>query len=99
MEDKVLEVTDAAKGKLQKELNNNPGKLVRITMGGFGWGGPKIGLVLDEPQVNETAIKVNGLDVLVDEDIKDIADRTKIDIITTPYGEAFTVGQAGCSGC
>jgi hypothetical protein len=32
----VLEVTDAAKGKIKEELNNHPGKIVRVTAGGFG---------------------------------------------------------------
>ena len=29
----MLEVTDAAKGKIKEELNNHPGKIVRVTMG------------------------------------------------------------------
>jgi Fe-S cluster assembly iron-binding protein IscA len=56
-------------------------------------------LVLDEPQENETSIQVNGIDVLIDEDIKDLADRTRIDLISTPYGNAFTVEVAGAAGC
>jgi Fe-S cluster assembly iron-binding protein IscA len=56
-------------------------------------------LVLDEPRENEASIPVNGIDVLIDEDIKAYADRTTIDYLKTPYGEGFAVDLAGGSGC
>jgi Fe-S cluster assembly iron-binding protein IscA len=94
----MLEVTDAAKGKIQEALKNNPGKSLRVILHGFGWGGSaKLGMVLDEPRGEEKSIPVNGLDILIDEDIKDFADRATIDYLKTPYGEGFSVDMAGAS--
>jgi hypothetical protein len=41
---------------------------------------------------------VNGIDVLIDEELKGYAERSTVDYITGPYGEGFKVGIAG-SAC
>ena len=56
-------------------------------------------MVLDEPQNNEVSIPANGIDVLVEDDARGLADRARIDYVSGPYGEGFTVGLAGFSGC
>ena len=88
----MINVTDAARNKLKEVLNNNPGKHLRIFIEGYGWGGPNLGLTLDEPKKNENQIQTNGIDFLVTDDVKDYAERSTIDYINEGYQESFTIG-------
>jgi len=64
-----------------------------------------LGLALDEPNENEDTIQVNGIDVLISDDVKPAASENKIDYIKSPEGEGFIIapksGESGCgeSGC
>lgn len=55
-------------------------------------------MALDEPQENEKTTPINGLDVLISDDIKMFADRGLIDYIKSPYGEGFDI-DAGYGSC
>jgi len=56
-------------------------------------------MALDELNNNETATKINGLDVLISDEVKGFAERSEIDYISGPHREGFTIGRAGRSGC
>jgi hypothetical protein len=56
-------------------------------------------LVLDEPQDNEISIPVNGVDVLIGDEVKDLANKSRIDYMTGPNGEGFVISLAGSPGC
>jgi Fe-S cluster assembly iron-binding protein IscA len=64
-----------------------------------------LGLALDEPKENEETIQVNGIDLLISDDVKPAASVNKIDYIKSPQGEGFFIapksGESGCgeSGC
>ena len=69
-----------------------------------------MGLALDEPNENEDTIHVNGIDVLISDDVKPAASANKIDYMKSPQGEGFIIvpksgqsccGESGCgeSGC
>ena len=95
----MVEITDVARDKLKEVLNKNPGKYLRIVMEGIGWGGPRLGLALDEPNENEDATQINGIDVLISDAVKPFADRNTIDYVNSPYGEGFAVTPPGHSYC
>jgi hypothetical protein len=57
-----------------------------------------LGLALDEPETNEKPVSVNGIDILVEEQLKGFADITFVDFISSPYGETFTV-DTGLGEC
>jgi Fe-S cluster assembly iron-binding protein IscA len=56
-------------------------------------------MTLDEPQNNENTTKVDGIDVLIEDEARSIADASTIDYETGPYGEGFTIGLESFSGC
>ena len=64
-----------------------------------------MGLALDELNENEDTIQVNGIDLLISDDVKPAASANKIDYIKSPQGEGFIIvsksGESGCgeSGC
>ena len=97
----MLEITDAARDKIKEVLGENEGKYLRITIGA-GWGGPRLGLALDELKENEETIQVNSIDLLMSDNIKPYADGNIIDYIQSTEGEGFVIGipgQTGCEGC
>jgi Fe-S cluster assembly iron-binding protein IscA len=58
-----------------------------------------LGLALDEPNENEDATQINGIDVLISDAVKPFADRNTIDYVNSPYGEGFAVTPPGHSYC
>ena len=57
-----------------------------------------MGLALDEPEDNEMPTRVNGLDVLISEEVTGFADRSLVDYINSPYGEGFMI-NTGYKDC
>jgi len=58
-----------------------------------------LGLTLDEPNENEETTQFNGIDVLIADAIKDLADGNTIDYVNLPYGKGFTITSAGHTSC
>ncbi len=56
-------------------------------------------MALDEPQADEVAVLVNGINVLISEEIQSYADRSLVDYINGPYRQGFIVGLEGHSSC
>ena len=60
-----------------------------------------MGLALDEPVEKEEIARINGLDVLIAEEAKDLVEEGELDYADSPYGKSFTIktGAGGdCSG-
>jgi Fe-S cluster assembly iron-binding protein IscA len=57
-----------------------------------------LGMTLDEPQTNEIATEVDGIDVLISDDARSLAETVTIDYESGPYGEGFTIGLEVFSG-
>jgi Fe-S cluster assembly iron-binding protein IscA len=56
-------------------------------------------LALDEPNKDESSVEVNGVAVLISEDVKGLAEKSRIDYIEGPYREGFTIGAPGRKAC
>ena len=98
----MLEITDVARDKIKEVLSENSGKYLRIAIEA-GWGGPRLGLALDELKENEETIQVNSIDLLMSDNVKSSADGNTIDYIQSTEGEeGFVIGipgQTDCEGC
>ena len=61
-----------------------------------------MGLALDELKENEETTQVNGIDLLISDEVKPYSDGNTIDYIQSTDGEGFVIdkpGQTGCTGC
>lgn len=97
----MLQITDAARDKIKEILGENAGKCLRITVEA-GWGGPRLGLALDELKENESTIQVNSIDLLIPDNVKPYTDGNTIDYIQSIDGEGFVISNpehSGCEGC
>jgi Fe-S cluster assembly iron-binding protein IscA len=85
----VIVITDAIRDKIKEILDQNPGKYLRIVVDGTGCGGPYLGLSLDEPEPYEVTTRINGIDILISDDVKKYADKTNINVFLNQNGTAF----------
>jgi Fe-S cluster assembly iron-binding protein IscA len=61
-----------------------------------------LGLALDELKENEVTTQINGIDVLISDQVKPYSDGNKIDYVRSANGEGFVIdnpGQSDCGGC
>ena len=97
----MLEITDVARDKIKEALSEHSGKYLRIAIEA-GWGGPRLGLALDELKENEETTQVNGIDLLISNEAEPYSDGNTIDYVKSADGEGFVInkpGQTDCSGC
>jgi Fe-S cluster assembly iron-binding protein IscA len=83
----MIEIGDEVKYKIREILDKNPGKYLRIEVEGDGCAGPYLAVSLDEPGDNEVAVKVNGIDILISDQVKRYAEITTINIFLNPTGK------------
>ena len=75
----MLKMTDVAKDQVKKVLSDNPGKVLHIVVAGFGWGGPRLGLVLGEPDSNGVATTVDGAEIFIPSNLEGLAEMSTLD--------------------
>ena len=98
----AIKVTDNARNEVLELMESSGYKdpVLRINFSGFGWGGPRMGLVLDELTVNDkNVIKDNDVNVVYDSKLKnyiDVKSSITIDFRKDRYGSGFVI-QGGSS--
>lgn len=95
----MLTMTDEARDKFKEFMKQHEGKYLRVIFEGFGWGGPRLGLTLDESKNDEETYTVNGIDLMIDERVLPYTDHNLIDYITNAYGEGFAINRTAGSAC
>ena len=56
-------------------------------------------MALDEPNENEEMTQINGIDVLISNEVKPFADRNRVDYLNLPHGEGFIISSAEQTYC
>jgi len=56
-------------------------------------------LALEEPNGNEAATPINGIDVLISDEVKNLTENSTVDYLNGPDREGFTIGTTGQSCC
>lgn len=93
----VMEITLSAKNYIQEVLELNDANGIRVYFSGMGWGGPKLGLALDEPETTDIIEEINGIRVAFDPRIKDQTTTLKLDFEDSSSGAGLIMlGQNDC---
>jgi len=79
------------KDALNKQLIQKNKSSVRLLIKGFGWGGPILGVVLDEQQEDDISESVDGINFVVDNESAFVFEDTKIIYAKSIFGESFKV--------
>jgi len=99
-----ITITDTAKLKIIEATKDTDFKTpaLRLVFAGIGWGGPRLGLALDESEnTKDTVIIANEIPVMYDSDIArfmDAGTNITIDFVDTPYGAGFMVDTGASCG-
>ena len=82
---------EVTKEALTKQLIQKNKSSVRLLIKGFGWGGPILGVVLDEQQEDDILESVDGINFVVDSESSFVFEDTKIVYAKSIFGESFKV--------
>ena len=94
-----IEITDSAKVELLPVLKENAEKFIRLFIQGVGWGGPRLGLTLDEFKKEDEQVTTNGIDVIFDKSEKDSINGSIIDFQDSVMGKGYVVRTATSGYC
>jgi len=84
----MIEIADDTRDIIKKILSQNPGKCLRMVVNGNGCGGPYLGLYLDVAEPYEVITMVNGIEMLISDDVKKYAESTTINIFINHINQA-----------
>ncbi len=94
-----IEITEKAKIELNKIIEQNTKKFLRLFLNGIGWNGPRIGLALDEPKDNDIKVTSNNINIVYDKKEEIDLGNCVIDFESSFFGKEFTVRKSGTSCC
>lgn len=94
-----IKVTEKAKKMIKETLSDKDlvDPVIRIYVAGFGWGGPNFGIALDEQKKNDYAMKDDGINYVVEDELIDSYGEFLVDYSTNWLYKGFKI-QAGHGG-
>lgn len=63
---------------LKLDLEKSNSEVVRIKISGYGWGGPSLGVALDEQREDDEIYELNGVKFAASEDISYLLENAEI---------------------
>lgn len=94
-----ITLTETAKIKLLKVLENYSSKSIRLIQQGFGWIGPVLGMVLDEHREGDETVHLKGINFVYDRRNEDLLNQTVIDFKDSWVGQRFEVCSPASEPC
>ena len=86
-----MKITDEAKTFIEGVLSENNAKGIKVIFAGMGWGGPKLGLSLEETTDQDIVETINGVQVAFEKSIKDQTEGLTLDFKETPEGSGLVM--------
>ena len=71
---------------------------VRVVIKGFGWGGPTLGVVLDEQKKDDDVFELEGIKVVADNEFAFMLGDLTINYSKGLFGSSFKVSSAFSGG-
>lgn len=99
----MIKVTKAAVEEFNKmaQIAKEPEKkMLRVSFGGYGWGGPRFNLTLDE-LIDKTDLveEASGIKVVYAAELEDYLNGTIIDYSKNWFSSGFTINGGSTSSC
>lgn len=92
-----ISFNEITKNALIQHLEKKGKSSVRLLIKGFGWGGPILGVVLDEQQEDDIVESANGIKFVVDKESSFVFEDSKIMYTKSFFGESFKVSTSNTS--
>lgn len=97
----LIELTELASKEIERELSLlKTTKLIRIYISGFAWGGPRLGIALDEYKEGDILEIVNGISFIIEKGIVNIFSKFVINFSPSGLRKGFfIVPKSGNDKC
>lgn len=96
----MVTVTTSAKEQLSQLLKEKQATAaIRVYIAGFGWGGPSLGLALDESKDDDKIFDQGSFKVIVNSDELENIGNIEIDYRNSNWGSGFSVRSTYGSTC
>jgi len=99
----MITVSQIAAEKLKETIakqKNPQNTMLRITFGGYGWGGPKLQLTLDElKDENDIIVESQGITIVYNSDLEGQVNKTVVDYSDSWFERGFIIRGSGLSSC
>lgn len=99
----MIKVTEMAAEKIKQNISKqkNPEKvMLRVSFGGYGWGGPRLQLTLDElKNQDDVVIESQGITVIYNSDIEEYVHDSIIDYSKNWFQRGLVIRGAKTSTC
>lgn len=86
-----INLDEKSKEFLISELNKNNKSVVRLMIKGFGWGGPKLGIVLDEQRDGDIESTSEGIKFVANEEEAFVFENTKLVYLNGPSEKGIKI--------
>lgn len=91
-----MKITDEARDFIKQVLVQNSKNGIRLYFSGYGWGGPSIGLALDEPELEDKLLFINEIQVALDRDLEEYTVDLVLDFDHYRGGLILSGNDYGC---
>lgn len=83
---------------LKNSMTSKKKDAARLVIKGFGWGGPSLGLVLDEQKENDDVVESNGIKFVADQEFSFMLTDVVVNFKKGLFGSSFSVSSTS-GGC
>ena len=102
-ETEMIRISEAAAKKLKETIakqKNSQNTMLRIDFGGYGWGGPKLQLTLDElKDEHDTVVESQGIPIVYNSGIDEYLQNVMVDYSNSWFERGFVIKGSGLSSC
>ncbi len=96
----MIKLTDSAKKELKKNIDL--GTILKVVNNGYGWGGPRLGLVKAKEESGFKIHEIDGFKFTLDKGVADLTDYyggLVIDFVSMLFMKDFVVRFEGTKAC
>ena len=95
----MLNITNTARDEFKELMKEHAGKFIRVVVQGFGWGGPSLGLALEESKNEGQLYTINEIELMIDPSVLPHTKGNQIDYINNDYGQGFSIAPTMGGSC
>ena len=99
----MISISEIAAEKLNEIIakqENPKGTMLRVSFGGYGWGGPKLQLTLDELKDEYDLVEESqGITIVYNSGIKEYVEGSVVDYSNNWFERGFVIRASGLSSC
>lgn len=99
----MIKVTKSAADKfneIRKDSENPEKAMLRVSFGGYGWGGPRFRLTLDELiEEDDIVMESEGIKVVYSSNLEIYLNETVIDYSDNWFSRGFSIRGGNTSSC